>query len=86
MGGYNKAISGQRPVKHVPAATDRNVTTELSMWSVPRCYGQPSVSSVESRSNTATVALRVVGGDEKGSAKSETVKYGCQSHGTRTRE
>jgi hypothetical protein len=28
---------------------------------------------VEARSNTSTVTLRVVGGDEKGSLKSETV-------------
>jgi hypothetical protein len=32
------------------------------------------------------VTLRVVGGDEKGSLKSETVKYGLKSQGTRTRE
>jgi hypothetical protein len=32
------------------------------------------------------VTLRVVGGDEKGSLKSETVKYGRESQGTRTRE
>jgi hypothetical protein len=30
--------------------------------------------------------LRVVGGDEKGSLKSETVKYGRESQGTRTQE
>jgi hypothetical protein len=41
---------------------------------------------VEAGSNTSTVTLRVVGGDEKGSLKSETVKYGCESKGTRTRE
>jgi hypothetical protein len=41
---------------------------------------------VEAGSNTSTVTLRVVGGDEKGSLKSETVKYGLKSHGTRTRE
>jgi hypothetical protein len=29
---------------------------------------------------------RVVGGDEKGSLKSETVKYGRKSQGTKTRE
>jgi hypothetical protein len=34
--------------------------------------------------NTSTVALRAVGGDEKGSLESETVKYGHESHGTRT--
>jgi hypothetical protein len=31
---------------------------------------------VEVGSNTTTVTLLVVGGDEKGSLKSETVKYG----------
>jgi hypothetical protein len=46
----------------------------------------PSQSRVEAGSNTSTVALRVVGGDEKGSLKSETVKYDHESHETRTRE
>jgi hypothetical protein len=41
---------------------------------------------VEAGSNTSTVTLRVVGGDEKGSLKSETVKYGYESKGTRTQE
>jgi hypothetical protein len=36
---------------------------------------------VEAGSNTSTVTLRVVGGDEKGS-----LKYGLKSQGTRTRE
>jgi hypothetical protein len=40
---------------------------------------------VEAGSNTSTVVLRVVGGDEKGSLKSETVKYGRESQGTQTR-
>jgi hypothetical protein len=34
---------------------------------------------VEAGSITSTVTLRVVGGDEKGSLKSETVKYGHES-------
>jgi hypothetical protein len=37
-------------------------------------------------SNTYTVTLRIVGGDEKWSLKSETAKYGHESQGTRTRE
>jgi hypothetical protein len=41
---------------------------------------------VEAGSNTSTVTLRVVGGNEKGSLESETVKYGQESHGTRTRK
>jgi hypothetical protein len=41
---------------------------------------------VEAGSNTSTVALRVVGGDKKGILESETVKYGRESRGTRTRE
>jgi hypothetical protein len=40
---------------------------------------------VEAVSNISTAALRVVGGDEKGSLESETVKYGRESQGTRTR-
>jgi hypothetical protein len=43
-----------------------------------------SQSRVEAGSNTSTVALRVVGGDGKGSLESETVKGGQESHGTRT--
>jgi hypothetical protein len=38
---------------------------------------------VDAGSNTSTVALRVVGGDEKGSLESETVKYGHESSGLR---
>jgi hypothetical protein len=41
---------------------------------------------VEAGSNSSSVTLRVVGGDEKGSLKSETVKEGHESQGTRTRE
>jgi hypothetical protein len=33
-----------------------------------------------------TMTLRVVGGDEKGSLKCETVNYGYETQGTRTRE
>jgi hypothetical protein len=38
---------------------------------------------VEAVSNTSTVGMRVIGGDEKGSLESETVKYGHESNGTR---
>jgi hypothetical protein len=44
------------------------------------------LTRVEAGSNTFTVTLRVVGGDEKGSLKSEAVKYGLESQGTRNRE
>jgi hypothetical protein len=44
------------------------------------------VVRMEAGSNTSTVTLRVVGGDEKGSLKSETGKYDQESQGTRTRE
>jgi hypothetical protein len=36
---------------------------------------------MEAGSNTSTVALRVVGGDENGSLDSETVKYRRESYG-----
>jgi hypothetical protein len=41
---------------------------------------------VKAGSDTSTVDLRVVEGDEKGSLKSETVKYGHESHGTWNQE
>jgi hypothetical protein len=41
---------------------------------------------MEAGSNTSTVTLRVIGGDEKGSLESERVKYGHESYGTRTRK
>jgi hypothetical protein len=44
------------------------------------------VTRVEEGSNTSIVTLRVVEDDEKGSLKSETVKYGHESQGTRIRE
>jgi hypothetical protein len=44
------------------------------------------MTRVKAGSNTSTVTLRVVGGDEKGSLKSETVKYGHESYGTWTRK
>jgi hypothetical protein len=36
---------------------------------------------MEAGSNTSTVTLRVVEGDEKGSLKSDTVKYGVEPKG-----
>jgi hypothetical protein len=43
-----------------------------------------NATCVKAGSNTSTVTLRVVGGDEKGGLKSEIVKYGHESQGTRT--
>jgi hypothetical protein len=48
--------------------------------------GRRKASSVEAGSNTVTVTLRVVGGYVKGNLESETVKYGRESNGTRSRE
>jgi hypothetical protein len=63
------------------------------MQSVSRLYREvhrgikeTADSRVEAGSNTSTVTLRVVEGDEKGSLESETVKYGHESHRTRTRK
>jgi hypothetical protein len=55
-------------------------------WSDPVTIPVSNLSRVEAGSNTSLVALRVVGGDKKGSLESETVKYGRESHGIRTRE
>jgi hypothetical protein len=44
------------------------------------------MTRAEAGSNTSTVTLRVVGGDDKESLESETVKYGHESYGARTRK
>jgi hypothetical protein len=57
----------------------------FSIRSVQSGYKEDNLGD-QAGSNTSTVTLRVVGGDEKGSLKSETVKCGHESQGTRTRE
>jgi hypothetical protein len=47
--------------------------------STPKLYNEDQLP--EAGSNTSTVTLRVVGGDEKGSLKTETVKYVARSKG-----
>jgi hypothetical protein len=61
------------------------------MCSVWRLYNEVyritrAVPRVEAGSNTSTVTLRVVGGDEKESLNCETVKYGRGTQGARTKE
>jgi hypothetical protein len=54
------------------------------LWSDLRLYNEKP--TVEEGSNTSNVTLRVVGGDEKGSLKFETVKYSSDYQGTRARD
>jgi hypothetical protein len=66
------------PLFGTPGATSRGLLEDYErLLEIPR---------VEAGSNTSTVTLRVVGEGEKGSLKSETVIYGCESQGTRTQE
>jgi hypothetical protein len=76
--------SGQWLSKHVSAATNTHSTIELLLQTP--CFYVIHAEVLYASSNTYTVTLRVVGGDEKGSLKSETVKYGRESQGTQTRE
>jgi hypothetical protein len=59
-----------------------SVTYKLIL--TPNSTPNSTPTRVEAGSNTSTVTLRVAGGDEKGSLKSETVKYGRKSLGTTT--
>jgi hypothetical protein len=54
--------------------------------SVPYSVRQADIKQNMREHSCGTVTLRVVGGDEKGSLKSETVKYGLEYQGTQTRE
>jgi hypothetical protein len=76
----------QRFGKHVSVTTARQQTISMvtdGLYKEP-CGEARFRTCVEAGSNTSIVTLRVVGGDEKGSLKSETVKYGRESQGTRT--
>jgi hypothetical protein len=73
------------------ATIEKLMEAVFCMRSVPRCYDEQGKSEeraarVEAGTNASTVILLVVGGNEKGSLKSETVKYGRDSQGIRTRE
>jgi hypothetical protein len=57
----------------------------FSVWPVPR-LDKESIARCLGGEFSSVVTLRVVGGDEKKSLKPETVKYGHESQGTRTRE
>jgi hypothetical protein len=59
----------------------RPVEIWLWLW-----FWVTNCTRVEAGSNTSIVSLRVIGGDKKGNFKSETVKYGRESHGTRIGE
>jgi hypothetical protein len=71
-----RTVGGNDPRQTGRLTVGRNIRLRLSRRS----------SCVEEGSNTFTVALRVVGGNEKGSLEFETAKYGCESHRTRIRE
>jgi hypothetical protein len=66
-----------RVVLRIPAAESDKTKLDLAS------YRQ---TSVEAGSNTSTVTLRVVGGDEEEGLESVTVKYDHETHGTRTRK
>jgi hypothetical protein len=79
------AAARKRLGKHVPAETDTQASIEIlletvfstrsvQMGYITRTPAWLAVTRVEAGSNTSTVTLRVVGGDEKGSLESETVK------------
>jgi hypothetical protein len=70
---YNeiRAVAMQRDRKHFSKTIELMVETVFSTRSVQRGYlednsGDQFSTCVEAGSNTSTVALRVVGGDEKG--------------------
>jgi hypothetical protein len=72
--------------KQVPASNSRGSAGNRVFYGGP-CrelkdnWSKYRQSCVEAGSNTSTVALRVIRGDEEGSLESETVKYGHKSHG-----
>jgi hypothetical protein len=56
------------------------------LYKQSKLAGRRKPNRVETGLNTSAVTLRVVGGEEKGNLKYETLKYGRESQGTMTRE
>jgi hypothetical protein len=92
-GDRRTAVAREQLCEHVsPATREHEIIEKTFSVQFARGYITRTSSSVidatrvEAGSNTSTVPLRAVGGDEKGSLKSETGKDGHESQGTRTRE
>jgi hypothetical protein len=66
--------------------TGNNRRTAVSIRRPVNTFLLKNVTTIGNLANISTVALRVIGGNENGSLESETLKYGHESHGTRTRE
>jgi hypothetical protein len=90
-----KHVPRQRISKQQSRYFEDNDGNGVFCVSVQRLYNEDNrpdeiiiiiITRVEVGLNTSTVTLRVVGGDEKGSLKCETEKYGLKSQRTRTRE
>jgi hypothetical protein len=74
VGKNTRRISRQRLGKYIPAATNTKARIEV-FWAITmEMVFSIRFTRVEAGSHTSTVTLRVVGGDEKGSLKFETVK------------
>jgi hypothetical protein len=86
--GVMKAVSKERIGKHAPVETNTQLTIDLP--STQGCFRSGPCRDVTSRKTGTrvqyTVALLVVGGDEKRNLESEKVKCGHESYGIRTRE
>jgi hypothetical protein len=80
------AVARQQQGRHVSATTNTNTHATIELLDVVFSMRTGSWGFIGSSqtSNTSTVTLRVVGGDEKASLKTETVKYGREIQGTRT--
>jgi hypothetical protein len=92
-----KARATQFPLQRTPfkkvSSSQSDCRREEIKWNTEQidCQSQfdfdfRTDDRVEEGSNTSTVTLRVVRGDEKGSVKSETVKYSREFQGTQTQE
>jgi hypothetical protein len=78
----NSPLLDNGSLKHVSVTTNRHAIMHELLGMVISIWFAPSYkrgTCVKEGSNTSTVTLRVVGGDENGSLKSETVKYGTRT-------
>jgi hypothetical protein len=79
----NQIVAKPKQRKMKPRGKESSIPDANTVFEGQEIRNRDS-TRVEAGSNTSTVTLRVVGGDEMGSLKSETLKYGRESKGART--
>jgi hypothetical protein len=86
MRQYRILCTRHRSCKHASPIKEKCFLCGPCRDYLRQSIGRGPATRVEAGSNTSTVTLRIVGGEEMGSLKTQRLKNGREIQGTRTRE